>query len=131
MRRLLRTGWLIPVVAALITGCANQSGEHDAAAVAARFLDATGRGDARAACALLAPMIRDDLATAQGQPCEQALPADRLRGEVTGTELWSRWARVRTGGGSVFLTEFESGWLVTAAGCQPNGAAPYRCVVGD
>jgi len=28
------------------------------------------------------------------------------------------------------LTEFESGWLVAAAGCAPEQDAPYRCVVG-
>jgi hypothetical protein len=130
MRRLMRTGWVIPVLAAVLAGCATESGERDASAAAARFLAATGNGDAQAACSLLAPRVREDLATSQGQPCAEALPADRLRGAVTGAQVWSDWARVSTDDGVVFLTEFDSGWLVTAAGCQPNGDAPYRCVVG-
>jgi hypothetical protein len=54
----------------------------------------------------------------------------RLGGSVEQVDAWSDWARVSTEDSSVFLTEFDSGWLVSAAGCEPNGDAPYRCVVG-
>jgi hypothetical protein len=118
------------LMAVLLAGCADKTGEQDASGVAARFLDATGRGDTRAACALLTPRVREDLLVSGGQSCEQSLPVDRLRGTVTEADVWSDWAQVNTDGGSVFLTEYESGWLVTAAGCQPNGDAPYHCVVG-
>jgi hypothetical protein len=127
--RVVRLAWLGVVL--VMAGCANETGEHDASAAAARFLAATGGGDTRAACALLAPAVRDDLAASEGESCEDALPADRLRGVVTGVEVWAEWSRVRTDGGAVFLTEFDDGWLITAAGCQPHGEAPYRCVVGD
>ncbi|MFL6141458.1 MAG: hypothetical protein ACJ72N_06250 [Labedaea sp.] len=134
MRRIARTGSvgvLVGMLLAVLTGCANQDGEQQAAGVAARFLDAAGRGDTATACALLTPRVREDQAVAEGQSCARSLPVDRLRGgAVTGTDVWSEWARVSTDGGAVFLTEFDSGWLVTAAGCQPNGDAPYRCVVG-
>jgi hypothetical protein len=118
------------VCVAVLAGCASQSGQQDAATVAARFLDAAGRGDTEAACALLTPRTREDFAVSDGQPCEQSLPADRLGGSVKQVDTWSDWAQVSTEDGSVFLTEFSSGWLVSAAGCQPNGDAPYRCVVG-
>jgi len=119
------------LVAVLLAGCANPTTERDASGVASQFLDATGRGDTRSACALLTPKVREDLLASDGQSCEESLPADRLHGTVTEAAVWSDWAQVHTDGGSVFLTEFDSGWLVAAAGCEPNGDAPYRCVVGD
>ncbi len=98
--------------------------------MAARFLDAAGGGDTQSACTLLVPKIREELAFSEGQPCAESLPADRLHGTVRDADVWSDWAKVTTDAGTLFLTEFESGWLVTAAGCEPNGDAPYRCVVG-
>jgi hypothetical protein len=118
------------LLAVLLAGCANETGERDASSVASRFLDATERGDTQAACALLTPKVREDLLASDGQSCEESLPADRLRGTVTEAAVWSDWAQVNTDGGKVFLTEFDSGWLVAAAGCEPNGDAPYRCAVG-
>lgn len=96
----------------------------------ARFFEATAGADGASACALLTPTTRDDLTVSDGQPCAESLPMDRLRGTAGEVSVWSDWARVSTDAGAVFLTEFESGWLITAAGCQPNGDAPYRCVVG-
>jgi hypothetical protein len=58
------------------------------------------------------------------------LPADELTGTVARSDTWSEWAKVDTDAGALFLTEFESGWLVSAAGCQPEQDAPYRCLVG-
>jgi hypothetical protein len=107
-----------------------QANEQDVSAVATRFLDATGRGDAESACALLAPRTREDLSISDGQPCAESLPTDRLRGTVQDVAVWSNWAQASTDGGTLFLTEFDSGWLIAAAGCQPNGEAPYHCVVG-
>ena len=118
------------LAAAVLAGCANESGERDASKAAAQFLDAAGKGDGETACALLAPKTRDDLAASDGQPCTQSLPMDRLHGTVGNASVWSDWAQVSTDGGALFLTEFDSGWLITAAGCRPNGDAPYHCVVG-
>lgn len=130
VNRAVAIGSVGVLVALLLVGCANQTDQRDASSVASRFLDATGHSDTQAACALLIPQVREDILVSDGQPCEEALPVDRLRGTVTDAAVWSDWARVNTDGGSVFLTEFDSGWLVTAAGCQPHGDAPYLCVVG-
>jgi hypothetical protein len=126
---MLGLGCLV-VLGAALSGCANESGEQAASNVAARFLDAASRGDGEAACMLLTPMVQQDLAVSDGQPCPQSLPMDRLQGRVGRASVWSNWAQVATDKGSVFLTEFEAGWLITAAGCQPDGDAPYHCVVG-
>ena len=126
----MRVGCPAVLCAAVLAGCANQTGERDASTAAAQFLDAAGRGDGQTACALLVPKTRDDLEVSNGQPCARSLPVDRLHGTVAAASVWSDWAQVSTDGGALFLTEFDSGWLITAAGCQPNGDAPYRCVVG-
>lgn len=125
-----RLGCTAVLCVVTLVGCASSSRQQDAATVAARFLDAVRRGDTEAACALLTPRTREDLAVSEGQPCEQSLPTDRLGGSVKQADTWSDWALVTTEDSSVILTEFNAGWLVSAAGCQPNGDAPYRCVVG-
>jgi len=123
-------GFLL-VLGVAAAGCANETGEQDASRVAAQFLDAASRGDGETACMLLTPMVQADLAVSEGQPCPESLPMDRLHGTVGRANVWSNWAEVSTNQGSVFLTEFEGGWLITAAGCRPNGDAPDLCVVGS
>lgn len=119
---------LSAVCAFLLVGCG--AGRDDVSDTAARFLDAAAGGDTRTACSLLTPTTRDDLVVSEGAPCEQALPAERLGGSVSHVDVWSDQSRVDTdGGGTLFLTEFDSGWLVSAAGCEPDGDAPYQCVV--
>ena len=114
----------------LLAGCASQSDRQDAAGVAGRFLDAAQGGDAGTACALLTPQTRDELVASEGEECARALPVDRLGGGVRSADTWSDWAQVSTDHGTLFLTKFDSGWLVSAAGCAPAGDLPYRCVVG-
>jgi hypothetical protein len=117
------------LAAGTLVGCAAQSDQDSAATAAARFLDAA-RTDPARACALLTPHTRAELETSENARCGRALPTDGLGGAVRHTDTWSDQARVDTDGGVVFLSEFESGWLVSAAGCRPNGEAPYLCVLG-
>lgn len=117
------------VCVTVLAGCAAEGARSAAADAASRFLSAAADGDTAAACALLTPRTREDLVTSDG-PCAESLPADELTGTVTDVDTWSEWAKVDTEAGSLFLTEFESGWLVSAAGCLPEQDAPYRCLVG-
>ena len=117
---------LVALCALVLSGCAAQDARADAMAAAGRFLDAVARSDTRTACALLTPRTREEL----GRPCARSLPTDGLGGRIESAETWSDQAAVRTGAGTLFLTEFDAGWLVSAAGCEPNGDAPYRCVLG-
>jgi len=122
---------LVAMCAVALSGCASQSTRDEAMTAAGRFLDAVSRSDTRAACALLTPRTREDLAASEGQSCTKSLPTDRLGGRAESADTWSDQAVVRTGDGTLFLTEFDSGWLVSAAGCRPGGEdAPYKCVVG-
>lgn len=113
-----------------LAGCGTSASEQDASQVAGRFLELARNGDGAAACALLTPKTRGDLAASEGQSCADSLPMDRIKGTAREALVWSDWARVSTDQGALFLTEFDSGWLISAAGCEPNGDAPYHCVVG-
>jgi hypothetical protein len=127
----MKTSWGLPIACAIaLAGCAAQSAQDEAAATATRFLDAVAGSDAATACALLAPRTREDLVTSEDEPCGRSLPVDRLEGTVQSAETWSDQAIVRTDRGVLFLTEFDTGWLVSAAGCTPHEEQPYRCVVG-
>lgn len=96
-------------------------------AVASRFLDAA-RTNPEAACELLTPRTRAELETSEDQTCAQALPS--LDGMVLHADTWSDRARVDTDGGAVYLVEIGDSWLVSAAGCRPDGEAPAFCQVG-
>ncbi|MEU6153598.1 hypothetical protein ABZ816_26695 [Actinosynnema sp. NPDC047251] len=116
--------------AVVLAGCASPAARQDASDTAARFLAAARDGDTAAACALLTPRTRDDLAFAEGRPCAEMLPADRLGGTVEDADTWSDEARVTTDQGAVYLTGFDSGWLVSAAGCRAGDDEPDQCAVG-
>ncbi len=75
------------------------------------------------ACALLGPRVLDD------EDCAAAL--EKLKpATIEETEMWGDGAIVRAGTDTMFLSEFNQGWLVTAAGCVHRGEIPYECAVG-
>ena len=114
-----------------LAGCAAGGGDQEAPAVVQRFFAAVQHGDQDTACALLTSQTRQELTRSEGQDCAQALPADRLRGgKIRGVDVWSGWARVTVDDSAVFLTEFDAGWRIAAAGCRPEERSPYVCVVG-
>jgi hypothetical protein len=114
-------------LALLLTGCSSAS-EPDVAGVATAFEDPAG--DPQARCDLLAPATLVALESEESLPCADALTQLPLPGgEVTAVEVWGGDAQVRLGGETVFLTETDAGWRVTAAGCAPHGEAPYDCEV--
>jgi hypothetical protein len=41
--------------------------------------------------------------------------------------VWGDNAQVRLTGDTLFLTRTDAGWKVAAAGCVPQGEAPYLC----
>ena len=46
-------------------------------------------------------------------------------------ELWGHNAEAMVGENLVFLSRFDSGWRVIAAGCTPRGQGlPYQCAIG-
>jgi uncharacterized lipoprotein NlpE involved in copper resistance len=124
---MLRPLCVVTLCAGALVACASQSGQDGATAAAERFLHAAAT-DPAAACALLTPRTRAELETSEGQPCAQALPT--LDGTVGHADTWSDQARVDTDDGTLYLTEFDTDWLVSAAGCRSDGDAPALCVLG-
>jgi hypothetical protein len=112
---------------ALLGGCASLETD-DVSAVATAFEDASG--DLAQRCESLAPATRAALESDASAPCADALEQIPLRGgAVESVEVWGRDAQVRLDGDTVFLTETDAGWRVTAAACQRRGEAPYDCGV--
>jgi hypothetical protein len=126
----MRHRWMLAgsgALAALLTGCAS-AGEPDVSKVATAFEDPSG--DAQARCDLLAPATLATFESDSSASCPDALPDVPLQGgEVSSVEIWGGDAQVRLGGDTLFLTQTDTGWKVTAAGCESRGEAPYDCEV--
>ncbi len=131
MRLLTKVGALT-VLCALLTGCGIEEREQEASTVAAEFLAAAAGGDTTTACALLTPRTQDDLIGSEGSSCVESLPVDQIPGgTVESVRVYAEWAQVNTEVDTLFLTEFDTGWRVAAAGCTPRqDSSPYRCTVG-
>jgi len=125
----VRRGVLLAGVGALalLTGCSSAS-EPDVARVATAFENPGG--DPQTRCGLLAPATLATFESDAGSPCSDALDQVPLQGGEAGSvEVWGGDAQVRLGSDTVFLTETDDGWRVTAAGCESRGDAPYDCEV--
>ncbi|MEU3775796.1 hypothetical protein AB0F11_21765 [Streptomyces sp. NPDC032472] len=120
--------------AVLVSGCGASAPRVDGARDAAlAFARAVAGSDFRAACALLAPGTRQELEEGEQKPCVLALVGQDLPGARTrtvhGTEVYGRQAMVRLEEDTLFLSQFDGGWRVVAAGCRPEADKPYRCAV--
>lgn len=124
--------WGVLLGALLLTtaGCGS---ERDATVerVAKDFYAAVAREDGAAACELLAPTTRDELAQSSGTPCstavlEQDVPA---AGEAQGVNVYGAAGKVELDGDTAFLGEFPEGWRVTAVACTARPSEPYDCQV--
>lgn len=116
----------------LLAGCGSSQREAGPSDVAEAFSAAMETGDAEAACAVLAPETLEALVASEGQACAASLGSLELEGgAVVDVAVWGDRAQVRTDADVLFLTEFASGWFVSAAGCVPQGDRPYQCEVGS
>ena len=119
------------LLAVAFCGCATGGREDDAAAVSARFHTAVDAGDGARACALLNPETASKLEKQEQKPCEEAILSLELPpghtvadASVHVTSAFTTLAE----GGSDFLDEGPSGWMVSAAGCEPTAPSqPYDC----
>jgi hypothetical protein len=121
----------LAVLSVLVVGCGGGQREADSLAAAGAFLAAIDRGDAAAACAMLAPRTREELVASERSSCEEAMGGMELAtGQVREAQVWADRAQVKGDGGTLFLMEFSDGWKVSAAGCTFRGERPYECVLG-
>jgi hypothetical protein len=63
--------------------------------------------------------------------CVQALSRLTLSdASVSSVSVWGDNAQARLADGALFLSEFDTGWQVTAAGCTyVSDELPYECAV--
>ncbi|WP_309051641.1 hypothetical protein [Streptomyces sp.] len=119
------------LAAAVLSGCGATAPREDGARRAAgRFTAALAAQDFGAACGLLAPGSREELTEDGKAPCDRALRSLELPsgGGARAVEVHGRQALLRTDDDTVFLSQFDEGWRVTAAGCVPQpDDLPYRC----
>jgi hypothetical protein len=118
---------VLVTVALLVAGCG--SAQREAAAGAAEeFLTAVGDDDMAAACALLAPDTRQGVEASEHAPCEEGFP-ELSGGDVGEVEQWGDRAQARSDAGTVFLVELDTGWRISAAGCEPSVEDTYECTL--
>ncbi|WP_395366047.1 hypothetical protein ACHGLA_33445 [Streptomyces sp. YH02] len=118
----------------VLCACGAPQARQDGATRAGRtFEEALTSGDYGAACDLLAPESREQLEEDEKQPCARALPSQDLPagGSVRSVDVYGRQALLRLRGETLFLSQFDNGWRVTAAGCvpEPGHDTPYRCAL--
>ncbi|WP_228389360.1 hypothetical protein [Cumulibacter manganitolerans] len=115
----------------LASGCARA--DTDLERTAATFSESAAN-DPVSACALLAPKTRQELESERNEPCDSAIAGVALPrgGAVVRSEVAGHSGQVVLRGDTVFLSLFDDGWKVTAAGCRPQDAShdlPYDCSV--
>jgi hypothetical protein len=108
-------------------GCA-AAAEPTVGAAAGQFAEALARHDGAAACTMLTDNARQEAETF-GRSCPAQLVTLPDPGAVQGVEVWGDTAQAHLAGDTVFLLRFPDGWRVSAAGCTPQGDAPYQCEV--
>ncbi|MFC7486095.1 hypothetical protein ACOCJ7_12650 [Knoellia sp. CPCC 206453] len=118
-----------------LTGCAGRGSVENSAVddAAGRFISAASTEPAKA-CDTLAPATLDSIAS-DDEECATAiadLGVETLRadGPELRAQVYGRDAIVQWEDQTMFLARFDSGWLVTAAGCTPRGKdLPYDCSI--
>ena len=127
---------LVAVLAAASAGCGNRDARDDVRSAAAAFYAAVARKDGAAACRRLGDATRSELEQSEGAPCAKAVVQLKLQGGPPArADVFEDSADVQFAGGDRVFLDHESGaWLVSAAGCRPEGPptqAPLDCEVQD
>ena len=128
------TSWQIPVIAAVLiaaaTGCSSTAPAASSRA-AEQFYAAIEADDGAAACALLAPQTREEIADSGQTSCSAAILDEDIpdAGAVTELRQYGTHAQIELSGDTAFLAEFDDGWKVVAAACTARGELPYDCKV--
>ncbi|WP_147422497.1 hypothetical protein [Pseudarthrobacter phenanthrenivorans] len=127
-----RAGVAAAAILALLAGAGCAPDGKAPADAAQSFHRALAASDWASACSMLLEDTRQKAAQEQHSSCEDRLQNLQLEDveAVTGTETYGRNAMVVFDNDTVFLTAARGGWKITAAGCTPEGEAPYTCEVG-
>ena len=104
--------------------------------VASQFYDALTARSGGEACALLAPPTRSAVEESEQKSCPAAILATGLHAasDLEGVRVYGTMAQVRWRTDITFLTRYDDGWRVLAAGCSmppesQRTADSYDCTV--
>lgn len=119
------------VTGSALSGCGADGRVDAAREVARQYEEAVKGGDAEAVCRLLAPVTRQAAMDESGT-CAKAVSEAQLDdpGTVGTPQVWGRSAMVRFdrgAGSTVFLTDADGRWQLTAVGCTEQPDAPATC----
>ena len=120
---------LVPLLLACACGSGATGGPERAAL---GFEQAVAAHDGEKACSLIAPATRQELESAEGQPCAQAVLSQDVPDSkaVRTAEQYGLQSRVVLDKDVVFVSRFSLGWRVVAAGCEDRGdKLPYDCQI--
>ncbi|MFB7583243.1 hypothetical protein ACFXHD_04355 [Streptomyces hydrogenans] len=96
---------------------------------ARNFQTALSQAGSGRACALLAPQTRQEVASDAGDcakgPAQEQPPVTAGDAADAVAEVHGRQAMVRLSGDALFLSQFDAGWKVVAAGCTPRPDTPF------
>ena len=124
-------GFVLPAVTVLLlAGCGSGRAES-AGSAAESFTRAWAAGDGATVCAQLSPAAREGVVSATGGRCADGVLSEDLPspGPAEQVEVWGEAAQVRTASDVLFLSHYDHGWKVTAAGCTPRPGEPYDCAL--
>jgi hypothetical protein len=132
-RGLLRSSLALAVGAGVVflAGCST-SQTADVSVVAHDFYSALAAGDGDGACVALSADTRAELEKNSGKPCSEAVLDEGLPepDAMDHARVYGTMALVPAGDGTLFLSRFPRGWLVTAAGCRlTDQAERYDCML--
>lgn len=116
------------LAAMLLAGCSSSPGSDVEQAVE-DFGIAWEARDGAAVCALLAPVTQREVESTTGLACAKGVLELDVQppGAVTDVRVFATAAQVRTEADTVFLSQYDGGWRVLAASCEPQGEQPYDC----
>ncbi|ANS70244.1 hypothetical protein SLINC_8020 [Streptomyces lincolnensis] len=118
------------VLAATVGACGTVSDRRDDVRDAATaFEQHLAEGAYDRLCAALAPGTVEELEQSAGSPCAKALgeEAPPRGGDLRVVDVYGDQARAVLATDTLFLSRFDSGWKIVAAGCTERPEQPYQC----
>ena len=122
----------VAVAALGAAGCGQSDDRDTVRATTQRFLAAYEADEGATACAALSQDTRKELESQESKPCPEAIGQVELKpGAVTRVHVTLTSAKVDLATGeSLFFSEQQAGWRISALGCKPQGKPtdiPFDC----
>jgi hypothetical protein len=120
------------VLALAASGCGQSDDRATVRATTERFLNAYDADQGEVACAALSSDTRKTLESEETRPCPEAIGSVELSGgAITKVQVALTNAKVDLASGeSLFFSEQNAGWRITALGCRSPGTpaeTPLDC----